>query len=524
MILKAAKTLSLFEKKVLLAALIVFACAGALKSAFYVLDHTKIVQAYGGEYREGITGQPVFINPVIPTTETDRDMSRLIFGNLSDIAQGIKRSDDGKTWNVRIRDDVKWHDGETVTSDDVIFSAQTIQNKDAASYLYSSFQGISAERISELEIKFVLQAPYAFFEDEHLKSLYIIPKHIFGDLPVQNFRLSIYGLRPVGFGPYKVGGFTKDDKGIIQSFRLAANKNYFLGEPKITALTFKFFRNEDELIDAYNTGKIDGFGLSSYEKLAGDKPAEIKIRHTLNAFKSSRYYAIFINQSLAGKELKNMKVREALSRTLDRAGIVNNIFDSYASPLYGPTIYTKEAAGAYDPALIAGLTLNITVPEESFLVKTANEVKIAWEKLGATVNVAVFPLKTVQDTVLKNTDYELLMFGNITGEANDLFSFWHSSRRFYPDQNLSLYQNSKTDKLLENFRKDFNGATRKERLATLSDAIAADYPAVFLYSPDYIYVSTPNLRGFDTAQLMNTSSDRFGSIGNWYLRTKRVWR
>lgn len=527
--LKAIRTLSPFEKKILVAAAITFVCAATLKGAFYVLDNTNAVAAYGGEYREGMTGQPVFINPVIPTTEADRDMSRLIFGNLSDISENVKRSDDGKTWNVRIRDDVKWHDGTRVTSDDAIFSLQTIQNKDAASYLYSSFQGITAERLSELEIKFTLQAPYAFFEEEHLNSLHIIPKHIFGDLPVQNFRLSIYGLKPIGFGPYKVDGFTKDDKGIIQSFRLAANDAYFLGKPKIAAITFKFFRNEDELIAAYNSGRTDGFGLSSYEKLAGaadgkESAAKINIRHSLNSFKSSRYYAIFINQSLGGKELKDVKVREALSRTVDRSAIVKNIFGSYASSLYGPTIYTLEETDAFDQALINKLVLNITVPDESFLVKTANELKATWEKLGATVTIEIFPLKTIQDTVLKNTDYELLMFGNITGASNDLFAFWHSSRRFYPDQNLSLYQKSSSDRLLEDFRKNFDDSTRKDRLTTVSNAIAADYPAIFLYSPDYIYVSTPNLNGFDATQIMNTSSDRFESINDWYLKTKRVWK
>lgn len=522
MITQLWKVLTNFEKKVLLAASIVFLCSGALMASFYYLDNTVAVAARGGEFREGIIGQPVFINPVLPTTETDRDISRLIFGSLKDIVDSVRRSDDGINWNVRIKEGILWHDGERVTSDDVIFTLDTIQNRDARSHLHASFQGVSAERVSELEIKFTLQAPYAFFEEEHLASLYVIPKHIFGDLPVQNFRLSAYGLNPVGFGPYKVDGFVKDDRGVIQSFSLVASDSA-IKKPNISKITLKFYRDEAELIGAYNTGRIDGLILSSYESLSGEEGG-IKIRHTLHGLESSRYYAVFINQTLGGRELRDIDTREALSKTIGRQELIEKVFSSYATPLFGPTLLTSEAPGDFDPEVLEGLVVNLTVPDESFLVKTAERLKLDWMARGATVNVSVFPPKTIQEQVLTNTDYEFLLFGNITGVSNDLFSFWHSSRRFYPDQNLSLYQSSGVDRMLEDFRKDFDAETRQERLAEISDRIASDYPAVFLYSPDYIYVSAPSLHGFDDMKTMHTSSDRFKDIENWYVKTKREWK
>lgn len=523
MLAKTFNSLTSLEKKILIAAFIIFLSAFALRASFYYIDNTKVIASQGGEYREGIVGQPVFINPVLPTTEADRDISQLIFGNLKDITESTRRSEDGTIWNIRIFDDLRWHDGERVTSDDILFTLETIQNRDARSILYSSFQGITAERVSELEIKFTLQAPYAFFEEEHLTNLYIIPKHIFEDIPVQNFRLSTYGLNPVGFGPYQSDGFVKDDRGVIQSFNLKAYREGLIG-PNIERITFKFFKDEEELINAYNSGKIDGFGLSSHEILSGEEGEKIDTRHELYNLKSSRYYAIFINQTLSGRELKDVDVREALSRSVSREEIINEIFGGYAIPLYGPTFLTAESPGSYDPELLQDLELNITLPDEPFLLKTANLLKTEWESLGAIVTLTPLSLKDIQEKVLKNTDYEMLMFGNITGASNDLFSFWHSSRRFYPDQNLSLYQSDTTDSLLEAFRKDFDKSTRNARLAEISDRIAASYPAIFLYSPDYIYVSAPNLRGFSNTKIMNTSSDRFSDITNWYVKTNRVWK
>lgn len=528
MFLKIFKALSKRERLALIFTTVVLVFTGALRFSFYILDHTTISAAKGGEYREGIVGQPVFINPVIPTTEADRDMSRLIFGNLYEIADSVKSSADGKAWIVHIKEGWKWHDNMPVTSDDVIFTLKTIQDKDAHSYLYTSFQGIAAERVSELEIKFTLQAPYVFFKDEHLKKMYIIPKHIFGQSEIPNLRFSKYGLNPVGFGPYRVESFTHDDKGVIETFRLTVNENFGgAGDERKTAniasFIFKFYASEEALVDAYNAGAIDGFMLSSSEMLAAD-PELLNVRHEIHDLKSSRYYAVFINQALGSKELKSQKVREALSRSVDRETLVRNIFAGRATPTYGPTTLTINTPGTYDPALLKDLTINLIVPDEEFLVKTAEELKSQWSAAGAAVTVMPMSLKDIQEKTLRNADYEMLLFGNNIGASNDLFTFWHSSRRFYPDLNLSLFQDKKVDGLIESYRKNFDETARAAALKTISDLIASQYPAIFLYSPDYIYVSTPNLNGFnDTKTINNISSDRFSDIENWYVKTRRVW-
>lgn len=517
--------LSRLEKLIFIGAAILAAISATALAALFIANHTVVVAARGGSLREGLTDQPSFINPIIPLTSADREISQIVFSSLKDISESIKASDLGRVWTVRLKERVLWHDKEPLTSDDVIFTLNTVLNKDAHSPLYQSFQGVSAERVSQLEIKFTLQAPYAFFAEEHLSKLLVIPKHIFGDLPAQNFRLSIYGLRPVGTGPYEVNSYKQDEKGFINSLHLKANKNYFNGAPNISDLYFQFYKNEQELIGAYNSAEITSFLLSSSAELhnLGDAESVIKVQHRIYDISSSRYYAVFINQALSNKALKDIKARRALSETIDRNALISGIFGSHVKPIYGPTLHAVEPENTGDLSALKDLSLSLTIPDEDFIVKTANILKTQWENAGATVNVISLPLKDLEEKVLKNTDYSMILFGNTTGVSNDLFSFWHSSQRFYPDQNLALYQNKKVDSLLESYRKDFDSDTRSATLKTIGDSIAADYPAIFLYSPDYLYIATPRLHGFDGAMTIGSSADRFQGIEKWYVNTKRVW-
>lgn len=500
---------------------IVFVVSAITYGTLYFQSKTEAVAAKGGEFKEGVIGQPAFVNPVFPTTDADRDVSRLVFTSASQAADSIKVSADGKTWNVRLKENILWHDGEKLTADDVVFTLELIQNPEARSPLFPNFQGVAAERVSELEVKFVLQSPYAFFGTDHLNNLRIIPKHIFHDIPAANLKLSSYGLRPVGSGPYEVISHETDMNGMITEVKLKANEKYFAGQPNINTFIFKFYRNTADLIKAYNLGQIDGFGLSSAEPL-GDN--EITIRHELYGLRSLRYYAIFINPALAPKELNNLEVRRALSAAVDRDRIVREIFLGRAAPLYGPTGLTSNPAENTKPELLRGLKLNLVVPAEPFLAKTAQIVKENWEARGAEVTLQLLPAKDIQENILRKSNYEMILFGNITKESEDLFAFWHSSRRFYPDQNLALYQNKKVDAALEKFRQDFNPDERLNLLKSISNTIAADVPAIFLYSPHYTYIASPRLGGLDSNTAIATGDDRFVNVANWYVKTKRVFR
>lgn len=130
--------------------------------SIFIKEKTVVVPAAGGSYTEGILGQPAHINPVTASTEADKSLVRLIFSNLSDISDKIAADKTGKNWDIRLKENIHWSDGEKLTSDDVIFTIQKIQDPDSGSPLSSSWQGVGVNRISELELQITLGSPYSF--------------------------------------------------------------------------------------------------------------------------------------------------------------------------------------------------------------------------------------------------------------------------------------------------------------------------------------------------------------------------
>ena len=135
------------------------------------------------------------------------------------------------------------------------------------------------------------------------------------------------------------------------------------------------------------------------------------------------------------------------------------------------------------------LEFSIIVPQIPFLAETAEIIKNNWEKIGIKLNTIAINPSDITNEILKNRNYEMILFGNILKNNPDIFAFWHSSQRFYPGLNLSLYENKKIDSLLESIRKNPDENSRKEELSQLQKTMGEDSPAIFLYSPLYIYIA-----------------------------------
>jgi peptide/nickel transport system substrate-binding protein len=518
---------------------------GSVVSGLVIVKSTRAVPAPGGDYSSGFLGQPTYINPVIASSEIDKSLVRLIFSNLNDLADKIEPSADGRIWKVRLKENPRWQDGEKLTSDDVIFTIQKIQDQETSSPLFTAWQGVAAQRLSELELQFSLVNPYVFFSDT-LRNLYILPKHLFADVPPPNWRLSDYNLKPVGSGYYKFSSYEKRPDGFIYLYKLESWNQYFGDKPLIQNLDFEFFSQKDDLIKNFNSGQIDGF--------SGLEPADltqIKRPYEAISFNLPSYYAVFLNQSKS-VPLKDLGVRKALAFALNRENLVNEALGGRGRHATGPipegNPYFDEDFANVTSSLEAASTsleqsgwkinaqgfrektvgstkvpleLNLTVPQVNFLIKTAELLKEVWEKIGFKINLIPQPPDDVSGNIIKNRDYEMLLFGNVLGKSPDLFSFWHSSERFYPGLNLALYNNKKADSLIESIRQNLDDEKRKAQFNDLQGLIINDYPATFLYSPDYLYIASKNLHGLE-GEFVSEPSDIFIRANKWYLKTARV--
>ncbi len=279
--------------------------------------------------------------------------------------------------------------------------------------------------------------------------------------------------------------------------------------------------------------------------------------------RSPKYYAVFLN-STAQPALKDKNVRLALNYATDKKSLIKKIFEGRALPVYGPLVlgmkgfvnfgaegyseenFSLEKAGQI---LEAGgwrlnedgvrekkskkesqrLEFDLAVPQISFLTETAELIKEDWSKIGVKLNLIVRSPSEINEEIIKTRNYKMLLFGNVFSNTDspDLSSFWHSSERFYPGLNLSLYENKTADALIESIRRNLNEKSRQRDLTALQSLIINDLPVIFLYSPNYLYITKPFLGGFDSSTAeheISLPSDRFKDVENWYIKTAKVFK
>jgi peptide/nickel transport system substrate-binding protein len=86
-----------------------------------------------------------------------------------------------------------------------------------------------------------------------------------------------------------------------------------------------------------------------------------------------------------------------------------------------------------------------------------------------------------------------------------------------------MYVNSKADKLLEDARKSSDESVRLQKYAAFESIIKDDAPAVFLYSPNFIYIVPEKIKGLNLSEI-NTAWDRWSEVEKWYVNTDSVWK
>ncbi|PIU99168.1 hypothetical protein COS59_01200 [Candidatus Wolfebacteria bacterium CG03_land_8_20_14_0_80_36_15] len=566
---KIFQALSKRERLVFAVFLLIFLVGLLFSTIDFIGQNSVSSPIEGGEFTEGIISQPIFINPVLANSDADRDLVELLFEDVLDLAENYsgryaryiehsahysqgymeaplpyKFEEGGKVVRIRLKDNLFWSDGKPLTSDDIIFTIKTIQDPDTRSLLFNGFKGIVPFRVSERELTLTLPVPYAFFEST-LKDLRPIPKHLFADIPATNLKLSNYNLEPVGSGPFKYLSYKKQKDGFIISYQFIQNK-YAVKKPYLKKLNINFYPNEESAKNAFDKGEIDG--------LAGLSPKNLKeiiVPHQEFTLWLPRYYTVFLNQN-ANDALKDKNVRTALNYATDRKKIIDTVLNGQAIEVFGPL---TPAMGGYDATLAEKnffslekaneileqngwhlnegevrektekkskktLEFNLVIPENPLFIQTADILKEDWQKIGIKINIIT--MASLEETI-KNRDYQMILFGNIFGRNLDLFSFWHSSERFSPGLNLSLYENKTVDALIEKIRKNFDEESRLIDYKNIQTIINDDVPAIFLFSRSYSYIVNNQLKGFEEKNIPVPSS-RFENVNKWYLKTIKVFK
>ncbi len=514
----------------------------------------------GGDYTEGLIGSPKLINPVLAQTESDLDISRLVFSGLlkydknhqliPDLAESYEVSEDGLVYTFHLRKGVKWQDGEPFKADDIIFTISAIQNPEFRSPLSRSFRGVEANKIDDYTVTLTLKESFAPFLS--LMNFGILPEHLWYSIAPANSDLTELNKKPIGTGAWSFEGFTKDKSGIIKSYTLIPNKDYYGEKPKLKKIIFKFYGDFISAIEALKSKNVDGLAY-----LPKEFRNELKKYKNLNYNQLSQpqYTAVFFN--LKGSSLLSSDyIRQALALATDKNKIVTRVLNGEADTIESPVLPGVQEIDApkyaYNPQSAAqlledngwkliststgdGLTeqvrskkgqllqITLTVVNQQQTIETAQLIKESWDQIGIKTIISVVEKEKIFQDVINPRKYEALIFSENLGSDPDPFAFWHSSQADYPGLNLSGYNNKKADQILESARKINDWSARQGNYLELKNILAKDLPAIFLYNLNYVYPQDKKIKGFSVSYI-SAPNDRFSNISDWYIKTKRIWK
>ncbi|GBG96072.1 peptide ABC transporter substrate-binding protein [Lactococcus termiticola] len=282
------------------------------------------------------------------------------------LAESIKVSDDGLTYSVKLRDGLKWSNGDALTAKDFVYSWQRANAPETASqYAYlmanienaeaihtgenkdlSSF-GVKALSDTELEIK--LSKPTPYFE-------YLLTENIY--MPVNKGAVEKYGKqygtasdKVVYSGPFE---FKKDAgwTGTNASFKLVKNQNYYdKKNVKSEEIDYQIVKNPNTAVQLFKQDKLDQAELSTTDLYTANKnynggKNNIDLKEATTAYIEYNQSGENTSSPAVAKALKNKKIREAISLATNRKDIVDQ-FVPGSTPATGftPVGMAKNATG-----------------------------------------------------------------------------------------------------------------------------------------------------------------------------------
>ncbi len=340
---------------------------------------------------------------------------------------------DNKIYTFKIKQGIKFHNGEELTSKNVNYN----------------FEDVNTKVIDKYTIQFALKNPYSPF-------LTTVARPIFGK------KLS-------GIGKYKVenidlnGGFVRSITLADTALNNRKRKIYFY--PTQRALKVAFLLGEVSKIYGASSTKIDDTDLAKWSK--------VKSQGYINY---SSLISIFYNSN--DSVLNNKKIRQALNYALPASV---DMGERAFGPIPPNSLYFSQPPSYKISDIELSKTLLSSIKEplnETLTISTtdeyqrvAQEIQKAWEQLGVKTKI-----KLVQDIP---TDFQIFIYKIKIPEDPDQYVLWHSDQA----NNITHYKNLRIDKLLEDGRSITDIEKRKKIYADFQKYLTDDVPASFYYFP-----------------------------------------
>jgi peptide/nickel transport system substrate-binding protein len=529
-------------------------------------------------YREGVLGRPTSINPLAARTQADRDLVALVFEGLASrdadgrpipaLARSWTSSKSGDEWTFRLDAGARWQDGEPVTSDDVVFTIQTIQRTEYHGPGAGSWTGIEVDAPDPGTVHFKLAVPIAGFLD--LATQPIVPRHLLGDTAPGSMSDSPFGESPVGSGPYALTELDRDHAVLEPAASVAApadDPSPAAGsstDPLATArptprpagapaglprLEFRFFDDAASLEAAFRAGQLDvasGLEPADAVRLAGDTGAA-SIRDGATTLAT-----VALNLRPSHPAFADPRTRKALLAAIDRSRIVSVVFGGgavQADGLIPPTSWafdatktprgTRDLAAAKKTLKEAGWiaakdgwhaghaadpqTLALLVPSRSvnpMLYAIGSQVAADWTALGFKVDVHEVDPATIATDHLRTGDFEAVVLEIAIGHDPDLYPLLASSQTRTGAANVMGLQDPLLDGLLEEARRPAADDVRRAAFAELQGRLNDSTYLLPIAWPDDVVVVGKRVIGV-VPRTVADDSERFFGVLDWRLADDR---
>ncbi|KAA0971854.1 ABC transporter substrate-binding protein [Aureimonas fodinaquatilis] len=474
----------------------------------------------------GIPGDPPVINAGITTDISSSNLSGQVYNTLvrldpaGEVIPGLAESweiaDDGLTYTFRLFDDVKWHDGEEFTADDVAWSLWNINREfnGPASGLLEAVKSIDAT--DDLTVTFNLEYPYppllrglAYFN-----SSTILPRHIFdnGQSPQENPA----NLAPIGTGPFVFKEYVRGSHIVFER-----NPDYHLAElPYMDRLVFQIIPNDSARALALQTGDIDfipyyAMPLGEVESLRADPRVEVEFAKRMIA----GIYMAFLNTRHA--PLDNKQVRQALYHALNRPDMLEKAGFGFGKVAAGPIsseqqiFYTDDVVSYdYNPAKAEEMLDEAGFPrgadgkrfklrvsydlKEGPMNNTAMLMRAQFNAIGVDLDIQGMDSGAWRESAFTRWDFDITMGSFSTGPDPAVgVERLYVCRNIEPlmARNASAYCNPELDEVFAVAGRELDESERIRLYHQVQATLAEDAPHWWLWDRYYPIAFNANLDG-----------------------------
>jgi peptide/nickel transport system substrate-binding protein len=403
----------------------------------------------------------------------------------------------GDVITFTIRKGVKFHNGSTVTPQDVAFSLNTA--------IASSFASKATSVMKSAEVKgdkVVLTLKYPFGPILGClvsSSCSIVPKAVYEADPAG------FAKNPVGSGPFTLGEIRRGETITLNAF-----PDYWRGAPAIKKIVNKIIPDNTAALMALESGEIDVMQPSqdySDRQALLDNP-----KVTYYEAPQAVFFDIGFNCSKG--VFTDKRLRQAVAYAIDKEDLILGAVNGMATPVEAAIVpmcsqYPKEfKAFGYDlakaKALLAeagypkGLKLTMRIIGATNYTKPAEVIQAQLKKIGIELKIESMERATWFDKVYNGGEYEITYYAHSISVADADFCtypFFHSSQADGKGSNFYNYKNPDLDKLLESARSITDETVRKKLYKQVAELVRDEAVCVPCYTGYRTYAAVKELKG-----------------------------